>query len=555
MAAESNDETEAEMQWRLNVLKLMAEEGKIHISEHLWQETKESLEKIRYRPNGTIDLDTVDGRIRSMALMAAHVHEREQAKQAISLFDISSYYFETIEKNLGFLKKEADDRGLNAYEFASLAIRSQEFVDDVSDNAPRIIEFLESFWKDVADSAYYHLQDLRGTKGVFGGDLFPSHKHNISSSLSLYIDTIVLSDPFLHSRPIFQHAEPANKAFLLVKHALNVLQYKNLAEADVGVPIVTLVPFKSTIDADENEFLQSVAAADALKHASRLFGRTFTEETELWEFVEPLNTPDQVVSSLVEPSRLLFDTEWTEDLESQIRRSIETDWSGTFGSALDAGAMVAIQCFGRMGQATDLLFKSRYLGGVPIVDAPTSWEYFNWKLEYNSAVEPESDVHLHMVKGLQHASTSDEKWLGNIPPEAIIEMRRSGAFQEIRSVLSQGVDELSQANPNNFFRASDQIVENIRDAFEKHTKEVQSLRRKTVKFAGHDIGTMLVAGAIDIASIVTGTPTFGAASFCVNQFIDVPKLRQIPARFRELKGAHKELKKSPIGLLFRHRSG
>jgi predicted homoserine dehydrogenase-like protein len=133
-------------------------------------------------------------------------------------------------------------------------------------------------------------------------------------------------------------------------------------------------------------------------------------------------------------------------------------------------------------------------------------------------------------------------------------MRKVGAFEEIRSVLSLGVGELSEANPSNFFRSSDKIVENIRDAFEKHMAEVKTLRTKKIKFAGYDIGTMLAAGAIDIASIATGTPTFGAASFAVNQIVDAPKLREIPSRFRALKDAHKELKRSPMGLLFQHKA-
>ena len=187
------------------------------------------------------------------------------------------------------------------------------------------------------------------------------------------------------------------------------------------------------------------------------------------------------------------------------------------------------------------------------MDAPTSWAYFNWKLEYNSALSEEDNVHLHMVQGLQRAADTDEEWLGHIPPQALIEMRKEGAFEEIRQVLSEGVRELSHAKPENFFRSTDKIVENIRNAFDAHTAEVKELRRKKIRFAGHDIGSMVAAGAIDIASIATGVGTFGAASLAVNQLVDVPKLREIPERFRTLKNAHNELRKSPMGLFFAHK--
>lgn len=64
---------------------------------------------------------------------------------------------------------------------------------------------------------------------------------------------------------------------------------------------------------------------------------------------------------------------------------------------------------------------------------------------------------------------------------------------------------------------------------------------------------MLAAGAIDLTSIVVGTPTFGAASYMVNQLVDAPKLREVPSKYRELRDAHRELRKSPMGLFFRHK--
>ena len=47
--------------------------------------------------------------------------------------------------------------------------------------------------------------------------------------------------------------------------------------------------------------------------------------------------------------------------------------------------MVFNHCFGRMAQATDISWKSASLGGVPLIDAPTSWQYYNWSLEYEDS--------------------------------------------------------------------------------------------------------------------------------------------------------------------------
>jgi hypothetical protein len=553
MQEKSQTEADEDLRWRLETLKAMFDEGKIHIAEHLMDDAKASLAKISYGADGKIDLKSVDGRIRAMSLVAAHAHQRTEAKNTISLSDISSNYFECIERNLGFINDKAQKLNLDAQQFSTLASRDSEFVKNISPQIPNFIHAMQEFWESVSDPAHYHIQDLRGSKAIYGGDLFPSYQRNLCSTTSLYIDTVVLSDPFWNSRHIFNNATAETKTQYLVKHTINVLQYQKLANADIALPIVAFAPFRSSVEEHEEEFLKRVTTTDGLKHASILFGREFSEIDDLWEFIEPLKSPEQLVAALSNRSRLLFDTEWTGDMAEQIAKSLKTDFAGLIGGPSHAGELVLAQCFGRMGQATDLLLKSRYLSGVPLIDAPTSWEYFKWKLEYNAALEDQSNVHLHMVKGLQRASGTDEEWLGNIPPEAIIEMRKVGAFEEIRSVLASGVDQLAQTNPHNFFRSSDRIVENIRDAFTRHQAEVSDLRSKKIKFVGYDLGAMITAGAIDITSIITGTPTFGAASFAVNQLVDAPKLREIPSRFRELQHASAELKKSPMGLFFKHR--
>ena len=71
MSTEENEKQEYEerLRWRLNLLKLKFEEGKINIAEHLAEDFKSSLGSVRVNADGEIDLSTVDGRIRSMALV------------------------------------------------------------------------------------------------------------------------------------------------------------------------------------------------------------------------------------------------------------------------------------------------------------------------------------------------------------------------------------------------------------------------------------------------------------------------------------------------------
>ncbi len=549
MTQEDYDE---ELRWRLEVLRAQFEEGKIHIAEHLAADFEESIGAVRYGADGKIDLSTVDGRVRTMAMMAAVVKNRQDAKDAVSLEEIAHSYFRYIEDNLGFFVNEARDKGYDAHVFAEMVSRQPHVVADISPQIPKFLEGLEEFWSALTEPSHYHVQDLTGVKAVFGGDLFPSYQRNIASSTGLYVDTIVLSDPFWHTRHIFERVTPELQVYYLVKHAINLMQYRDLALAELESPIVIVTPFKSSVDEEEVDFLKGLAETDALVHAGKLFGRGFSSVEELFDFATDLDTPESVVKELVDRDRLLFDTDWTEPLEQQIRRSIESG-DGLLPTGTNAGGLVASQCMGRMMQSTDILLKSRYLMGTPLIDAATSWKYFSWKLEYNSALAEDDVTSLHMVRGLQRVGETDMQWLGNIPPAALIEMRQQGAFDEIREMLSQGVSEIAGSKPDSFFRSSDQIVENVQDAFERHQENIRELRGKGMKFAGQDLGSWIVAGTIEVAAIATGTPAFGAAAFAINQVVDAPKLKELPERFRNLKDAHVELKKSPMGLFFAHK--
>lgn len=403
--SESSEERDEELRWRLEVLKAQLDSGKIYIAEHIAEDLKRSMSAVRYGPDGKIDLSTVDGRVRSLSLATAFFHQREETKKSVSLIDISRTYFEFVEKNFGFLAKQAEEKGYDAANFATAIADIPSAVEELSVSGSRFVEALGEFWDTVGDSSHYHLQDLTASKAVFGGDLFPSYQTNIASSVGLYMDTIVLSDPFWNSRHIFEHGSARQKAFYIAKHAVNVLKYRDLAIEDMAKPIVVFSPFRSSVDEDEENFLKSITTADGLKHAAALYGKAFATIEELRDFSTPLDTPAKVLSALADPTRLLFDTEWKQTPEEQIARALGGEWNELTGD-LHPGRMVAGQCFGRMGQATDLLLKSRYLAGVPLIDAETSWRYFNWKLEYNSAQEPGNMAHLHMVKGLQHAARS-----------------------------------------------------------------------------------------------------------------------------------------------------
>ncbi|MFB1093964.1 hypothetical protein ACEWH9_07260 [Vibrio diabolicus] len=543
-------EYEERLRRRLKILQEQMKQGKIHIAEGL--KVANSLQAVRMDVNGVVDLDTVDGLVRSMALAVTEMHDREELKKLASLSEIQNSYFNFFEQNFGGFYKLMLKRKLTPHDAGRAAMQSEGSIREVTENLDKLLEFIEQFWTELGDIAHIHVEDQHNNiKGVFGGDLFPAHDENIASKCGIYTDTIVLPDPFLRSKHVFEKSKPADQAYYLIKHAMNILQYKELACADVDIPIVVVLPDIAALEQEERDFFHELGISDSLKHSEKLFGRKFESLDELLEFSQELDTVERAVAEIADESRFLFDTEWKGDVAAQLKKATESSHTRLIDTN-HPGIILANQSVGRMSVSNELLIKSRRLKGSPIIDAPTSWQYLVWKMEYDSS-EAESATNgkdLHIMRGLQDLADGDMEWLGNVPPAALVEVRKQGAMDEIRSLLGKGVEGLVQSNPNNFHRSRDQMFDNINEAFDKHKENIKQLRAKQWKFAGTDIGSWLVTGTLGITAAVTGTPIWAIAALGADQILGAPKLKNIPASIKSLIEENKKEQMSPVGLLF-----
>jgi hypothetical protein len=128
-------------------------------------------------------------------------------------------------------------------------------------------------------------------------------------------------------------------------------------------------------------------------------------------------------------------------------------------------------------------------------------------------------------------------------------MRKQDVLPELRQMLSQGVEALMELRPDNFHRTGDQVIKNIQDAFEDHRKKLRGLTGKKWRFAGVELGSCVAKGVIQVASAL-GVPGVSLVGTAIDQAVDVPKLRELPKKFRALKEEHQKLHRSAVGLLF-----
>lgn len=542
-------EYEERLRRRLKILQEQFKEGKVHIAEGL--DVEKSLLAVRQGPDGEVDLSTVDGLVRSMALVVTAMHDREELKKEASLSEIQNMYFKFIEVNFGHFYEMMLKQNLTPHDAGRALTQNQKTIDEITENLDEFLGVIDQFWESVGEIAHIHIEDMHGNiKGIFGGDLFPSHDENIASKCGIYADTIVLPDPFLRSKHIFANYPQESRAYYFIKHAMNILQYKDLACADVETPIIAILPDQAALQEEEREFFHSLGKDDSLIHAGKLFGRKFESFEELIGFAQELDTIERAVAEIGDKSRVLFDTEWEGDISAQLNQALESEHYKPFVDS--PGMLLALQAVGRMSVSNELLIKSRRINGTPIIDAPTSWQYLAWKMEYDSErTESQTGEHdLHIVRGLQDLAANEMEWLGNIPPDALIDIRKQGAMDDIRAMLGDGINDIVNSNPANFHRSRDQIFDNINGAFQQHRKNIKELKAKKWKFAGKDMGSWMVMGSLGVTAAVTGMPVWGLAAIAADQLLDAPKLKDIPQSIRDLADESNKVKKSPVGLLF-----
>ena len=214
---------EKRLRRRLKVLRKTFEEGNISIPDD--PHFKESLLAVKYGRDGEIDLDTVDGSVRSLALAITAMHDRDELKKAYPLDDIQKTYFEFIEKNFGAYFKLMIENKLTPHDAGVALSRREEVINLITEQIPEFLNIIEAFWKDASEAVLAHLQDMHKLhKGVFGGDMFPLHNENIASMCGIYAATIILPDPFLRSKILFPRWKKEDQAYYFIKHALNILQ-------------------------------------------------------------------------------------------------------------------------------------------------------------------------------------------------------------------------------------------------------------------------------------------------------------------------------------------
>lgn len=555
MTSETCTEEEIqELTDRVFLLREKIEAGTIHFASHLAENFMRSWSAVRLRPDGLVDPSSVDGRIRAATLAISGMKQREAAKNSVSLAQIQDTYFSFLFREFGWLYEQMSKAGATPIQAANMISYDSYFVKQIISVIPDLAEVVKKFWQAVGDAGAYHLQDGQQLKATFAGDLFPSYGENAVSTAGLYIDTIILPCPIMRIASLLKVIPDHEFTRMFVQHTLTAMSYREVATADVNPPIALVLPNTDDIEQIGRQQIVKRSEPAILKHAQYLFDREFDSPEHFKDFCDILTTVDQVLAALKGADRFIFFSELDKNPRAQLLGAIS---NYPIAPGLDqaiAGHHVLNACFGRMPQALAAQENALHFGGTPLINAETSWLYYTWMLEYDAAqhsIDERREQGMHISRALVAESENNLAWLGKVPPETVLEIRRKGLAEEIREILGHGIAELIRVHPNNYFRTADQVVENIDNAFRKHQRTLLEAKHKKLKLYGIDIGSFVATGTLAVTAAFTGNPTLGAISGLLG-IAGLPNLKDIKTKFAGINAEERARKASPTGLLFRH---
>lgn len=532
------------------LLKNYLETGKLKFVEGL--KVIESLKKVRYSSDGKVDPDTVDSLVRSLANTVSWMKYEDDLRK-IPLKQIQEEYYKILETFFRQPYNEMIKHKLNPHLIAVSMSRKPSLVKALSSDAESFKAGMLEFWETFGDAVRVHIQDLKGLKTIYGGDIFPSYRKDTLTSTGLYVDTTILPDPMLRVASFMKFVTPEKATYYLAKHALSALSLKDIVLANVTPPLAIIAPDPFIMDEGIQKFIFSVGQQDLVTHLEHAFGKNFKDSDELDKYVADIKTVEELEKRLKDPERILFDTDWEKlPFAEQWKKLQDGSYGFSYPKEFSVGEIVKFSMSGRMAQIGEIVYKANTLNGVPVLDAPTSWKYFLWKYEYDKVRSKEVNPELKNVMIVNALQSDRLQWLGNVPHDALIKLRQEGSLNEIRELFSKGIIDIQNANEETYEDTVSEVIRNINDAFFTHMKVIREHSNGVKKYVGFDITPWIVTGGISIAAASTGNIPLSVTSSLVGM-IGLPSGKDLWKKGKELIEERNKITRSPVGILFEAR--
>ena len=341
---------------------------------------------------------------------------------------------------------------------------------------------LQNFYTEHETILFSGARDIGGMKIVLGGSSrFTDSQFDSVRKMLMYVDTILIPDPIL---PWVESAreEEQFKFVHFLKNAFTLWKLKPIVDAPLhDMPILVFPSWEKRLEENDKITQQRITAL-SVELLGRLLEESFVDIGDLFKYSDSRGAH---LLGVLHKQGLLITPDGTmdqspEDFLASYREYCKTYRAGvaaTLPEKIPDGAVAILAFTERIAPQFHLLENSAELHSHPMPCTPASERYYSAlsntlsdRLEKQSYVKPAS---VSILKALNSKKLS---WLGNIPVEALVELRKNNENEKFRSKLGHYCQELSAAELDDIDRIAAHVGRGIDSLLNEHQKEIQSIQ-------------------------------------------------------------------------------
>lgn len=399
------------------------------------------------------------------------------------LDNIHGEYFDLLDEYFGGIYIAGADKFLQAHRITEMKLAAKIIIQSVDD----LTEDIESFWDKNANTVIAHLQHSVNFRANYCGTLSPLDGYDFVKRTALYVDTILIEDPLIMITHLKDHAEDSAYLSRMIEHVFNLLDMKELFFGLGDFPILTIFPPFRT--AKNRQQIMNAVHASGLKYFETLLEKPFCDIDNFFEYMK--NTKDlRTLSNRIKHPQMLPKSESQSHPEflQEVHESITSE-SKVYKDA-SVGVTLALKVFGQLSAVGTETFNSAQLSSQMVFDSSIHWKMYKWGLT-NDFKQP--DIDNVIINSLQ---LDEFKWLGNVPIDKLLQMRREGELSSLRSLIGKNIYSSTHASTDLEITAK-QAMSNIEEALISHSKELNQIDAELRK-------KYLVDGSMAVLGLVSG---------------------------------------------------
>ncbi len=369
-------------------------------------------------------------------------------------------------------------------------------IDDIADD-------IAKFWNKYAGPVLSYIREKDIFKALYCGQISPLEGQQFVKRTAMYVDSILIEDPI--SALVRIKNLSTDNAYLLrmIQHAFNLMDMKELFFDIGGSPILTIYP--SFHDDDNNQKLKEYVHNYGLLYFSELLDNNFNDIDSFLDYFKSFNNPDKLTKVIKQPEMLpKNENQSIYDFVNEVYKSIVE--SRRDSSGVTIGTALAHKILGQLTGIGTYLFQSSILNSQLAFDSEYYWKIYKWNINHQN-----KDINIDDLV-LNSLNLENFSWLGNIPIDKLILLKKEGELSKVRNVLRKNIYSCTSSK-GDITEISSKALYNIEEALKEHNSQVKEIEKALRKKFIID-GPIIILGIV--SAIFSGplslVPTLGLAS-------------------------------------------